>query len=918
MDLVSTTETPRKRKHSEYHDPDYQQHHDTQLGAGKFPEQKRIKVLEKKEQTETPVAPDAIEANPELRATQLQRICELIRTEFQRELSQKEQQLAEIDGRLLQARQLLDKLRYQVVSEYYRKQQVTLNAADVVKVRGKDSLFGDEGSSGPQMPLHPAIKKIVGKRPLQPQPSQPPERNAAVVAKQSIKLRNPAHRRAERRRQQKIKQQGIVTDHSREEGQSTKLETDPDEEPCTSRQAYERQQQQQQHQLELNASRLNNKNKFVFVVGNTSKYIGQESLAYKWLVYLQGKSLPQPLEAYIRKVRFHLHHTYRPNDIVDVHKPPFQLSRRGWGEFPMRIQLYFQEKLQQKPIQLMHTIVLDKTKCGLHTMGAETILEVWLKAEALPTQPEACPPPVPAAPPAHPASLDINPLFDDSSKPRTISITQNKEELDDNLFAGDISDIDNIEELQPTVLVTETLKLSSPKKTKTPNHPSPSIVYLPVNGSPKKPNHLQILGNGQTKKKNVVFQKAGKLYIIDPQQSKLKQAVKQQSLLKPQLSLLKPTARRWHLMLCIQHDHGYANMSANAEEATHQPSPTMVNNHLSASLTPHQRLEQLFAGLQFQSMRYAIEFLLRRLPLVCDQYSDHYPFMVATTKAFKEQSALRQRCFEYLRARSMLQCLKQHLKLQQINASGREIYWSIREIVSFARLHGYTPPLKTMTKGNWEAAPSSDSHRQLSQRVQEQLNEKPSSHCLSFCSLSSNRCVETWISKQLPHVTFCRREDQELIDVEAITNEMATNSVHVQKVPPPQKYQTNHNQSHFLHLPPPTHLETAAELVTEMCKNINIHLDTEQPVPGVSQSLSLILLSHVLRMFVEKLVRQSVATKLQQQHQHMDTILLPQAAANSDMLLQPQDIARVIVQCSELDFLGNGHLGVLASMEPQT
>jgi len=63
--------------------------------------------------------------------------------------------------------------------------------------------------------------------------------------------------------------------------------------------------------VELNASRLNNKNKFLFVVGNTSKYIGvgsqdkatgEQALIYKWLVYVQGKGLPQPVGTYIKRV----------------------------------------------------------------------------------------------------------------------------------------------------------------------------------------------------------------------------------------------------------------------------------------------------------------------------------------------------------------------------------------------------------------------------------------------------------------------------------------------------------------------------------------------------------------------------------------------------------------------------------------
>lgn len=80
----------------------------------------------------------------------------------------------------------------------------------------------------------------------------------------------------------------------------------------------------------------------------------------------------------LSKVRFFLHPSYQPNDVVDVCSPPFQLSRRGWGEFPVRLQLYFDSRAQQKPLQIIHTLVLDRKHTGLQTLGAETVVEMWL------------------------------------------------------------------------------------------------------------------------------------------------------------------------------------------------------------------------------------------------------------------------------------------------------------------------------------------------------------------------------------------------------------------------------------------------------------------------------------------------------------------------------------------------------------
>lgn len=614
----------------------------------------------------------------------------------------------------------------------------------------------------------------------------------------------------------------------------------------------------------------------------------------------------------------------------------------------MRIQLFFQEALQQKPVQLMHTVILDKTMSGLHTMGAETTVEIWLKAEqALTSRESEKPKPTFHLPPVSVALPEPAPLLE-SCKPRTISITQNKEELDDNLFAGinKIELSDDIEQIEPTVLVSEPLKLKQHPQTPpsapvrlnaTPVSASrPSVVYLPVNGRTQKQESLpeeqrqeaspqrrwqespsdrppiKPVRNGHHQRtKNVVFQKAGKLYIIDPQQRKLKQAAKQQSLLKPQLSLLKPPAMRWHLLQCIQHDHGYANMSSSDVDAK----PIFIHNVPTLVAARPRRLEQTFVGVQFRSMRSAVEFLLRRLPLaqINQQAEEEYPFTCSTLAAFQEQTALKQRCFEYLRARLLRRYLTQHLKLQQLDASGREHYWSLREIVGFARIHGYTPPLKMLTcSGEKEHGRKLGDEEQLAQRVQEQLKEKPQPQLSAYCSLSSSNRLVAWMDNQRLLLKGHEQKvrDQEFIDVLGVDRVHSQNNA--RRDARTRSLQEVNNRT-LLCLPPPAHLDTATQLVQVMCKDINITLEPEESLPGVSQPVALTLLAHVLRTFVDRLVRRSVAVKLQQD----TTEQLPPPAANASLCLQPHDIGRAIGQCSELDFLANTHLGV-DPMEPQT
>ncbi|KAH6571974.1 hypothetical protein BASA60_006864 [Batrachochytrium salamandrivorans] len=100
------------------------------------------------------------------------------------------------------------------------------------------------------------------------------------------------------------------------------------------------------------------------IVGNTSEYVPpgdtqekDSSHQFKWVVYLKAPNTTAngELGRLIRKVRFYLHPDYRPFDVVDVDYPPFELSRLGWGECPVRLQIYFWDPIN-KPINIIHML----------------------------------------------------------------------------------------------------------------------------------------------------------------------------------------------------------------------------------------------------------------------------------------------------------------------------------------------------------------------------------------------------------------------------------------------------------------------------------------------------------------------------------------------------------------------------------
>ncbi|KAF9926095.1 YEATS domain-containing protein 2 [Linnemannia zychae] len=120
------------------------------------------------------------------------------------------------------------------------------------------------------------------------------------------------------------------------------------------------------------------------VVGNVSKYLPDEKrdprlkeFPYKWMIYVDGTPKPEDITAYISKVEFHLHESYKPNHIVTVSEPPFHLSRYAWGETQIKVRLYFHDE-RNKPVEIYHRLALDPTHCGRQVHGRERHVDLEL------------------------------------------------------------------------------------------------------------------------------------------------------------------------------------------------------------------------------------------------------------------------------------------------------------------------------------------------------------------------------------------------------------------------------------------------------------------------------------------------------------------------------------------------------------
>ncbi|KAM4771162.1 YEATS domain-containing protein 2 [Rhinophrynus dorsalis] len=288
----------------------------------------------------------------------IQKIEAIVKEQFSAELKNKENEIEIIDQRLNEARRMMDKLRACIVANYYAS--AALNK-------------GQEGtSSDPTVLNHPSIKKYLESPSRASSPANHHSDTPSVNNSETDSLsthnvledkdgsgeaKGPAANKGILRSESSLGKDSITNEST--ELQSTRNEDAP--------------------------------RRFVkktIVVGNVSKYIPpdkreeNDQSTHKWMVYVRGSRKEPSINHFVKKVWFFLHPSYKPNDLVEVSEPPFHLTRRGWGEFPVRVQIHFKDS-QNKRIDIIHNLKLDRTYTGLQTLGAETVVEVELYRHSL-------------------------------------------------------------------------------------------------------------------------------------------------------------------------------------------------------------------------------------------------------------------------------------------------------------------------------------------------------------------------------------------------------------------------------------------------------------------------------------------------------------------------------------------------------
>ncbi|XP_043925944.1 YEATS domain-containing protein 2 isoform X2 [Protopterus annectens] len=294
------------------------------------------------------------------REAAVQKIEMIMKEQFSVEMKNKEHEIEIIDQRLNEARRMMDKLRAYIVANYYASAG-----------QSKTEPFK---SCDPSVFNHPAIKKFIESPSRSSSPANHRSETPSANQSESESVSHINDYLPDRESGGYSKEERHLDKAEKRPGRNTGQDTfgvstlQASEPRCTTYLSSSD-----------DPSRLYVKK--TIVVGNVSKYIPpdkreeNDQSTHKWMVYVRGSRKEPRLDHFVKKVWFFLHPSYKPNDLVEVREPPFHLTRRGWGEFPVRVQIHFKDS-RNKRIDIIHNLKLDRTYTGLQTLGAETVVDV--------------------------------------------------------------------------------------------------------------------------------------------------------------------------------------------------------------------------------------------------------------------------------------------------------------------------------------------------------------------------------------------------------------------------------------------------------------------------------------------------------------------------------------------------------------
>lgn len=208
--------------------------------------------------------------------------------------------------------------------------------------------------------------------------------------------------------------------------------------------------------------------------------------------------------------------------------------------------------------------------------------------------------------------------------------------------------------------------------------------------------------NTSTNNKTIIM-KNGNIFIVQNTNSsnnsirpaiQQKTKLKQESLLKPQISLLKTNLNK-PTQSYLQTSNKVPSILGRGEPIQFSKNKQII---ASTSQLPPQsyqkRLEtQFYQRNTFSTVKLAVTWLLKHIPLFNQlpindvNFESEFPFVCQSKKSFMCLTNIQQKCNEWYRAKYIQRLCKKHKKFENV----ADKMWTTKEILLFARRLGHTP-----------------------------------------------------------------------------------------------------------------------------------------------------------------------------------------------------------------------------------
>ncbi|CAH2083906.1 unnamed protein product [Euphydryas editha] len=802
----------------------------------------------------------------------IEKIKQIIQREFRNELNVRENEVKLIDQRMTSARRYLHQVRYALVNNYYNEQKLQLTGSQIeddialqTEPRARSEVSSILRES--QRRLHPSVRKLIGKK--------------TVDIEEIFKSREPRNK-SRKDYSAMVQPKNITISADSTVSLRPGIENVKEEEPCSSKpKKIPRHLDPKVNNVVTldEITRNKKKHRFRIIIGNTSKYAPPASRldrsTHKWLLYVRGPPSHPDLSRVLSGVDVQLHHSYAPHHTVHIDKPPFQVSRRGWGEFPARVTLHFPLPDRNRPAAISHTIKLDRHYTGLQTLGAETVADVWLYStpemlefeykadDEQMVQLEKPLAEIKQEVPENESMLDNNEIKD----------AQNDSWLD--FFAKDTTEV-NVDEMFVKNIKKEVENHVNETEIKQTNEETISngvehdIEYTdiksetpPIEDSNKHKKRIMKYMDPTTRKiyylemdRNLDLSKVQEIVInskgekqtakISPIKSNGLKHVKRKpvSLLKPEIkNQLKKDVEpekifRRNDLHHIENDHCYlaTNWSMPETKVCEAKAESICDN-LKKVLT------------KFSCPRVIVNYLLRKIPLINTEakkqdYVQCLPFVVDSDEKYWKLDFAKRRNIEWSRAKLINKMLTERFKTDPTKI------WRTKQILVFSRLHGYCPVRPDivhrepeMETNEWSSWNDLENSRQLESNIRK-LYPNSSDIC-SLSLFNSNDYVD---KNSTENYDLCDSDEE--VDIISTDLPVKVKNVKVE------------SDADLSPLPVDKDEKLRFFYVEKVCSDIGIELRNEDIGSGYSYSAVHSVLLTAVKCFAEELIRSALADQI--------------------------------------------------------